>query len=180
MLAVPRNGCRKPLKEVRVLGNPSQLAAQLRGVHRAASVVAGTVRDQVVRVLQQPQRMQDLAHDLEIRALAISTDDVALPHRSAREDGPDGGAVVVHVDPVAHVEAGAVHARPPAGERRRDGVRDELLGMLARTVVVDAVGDGGAKNCTTNSCSVQTSLLNAQLRRIVVRLKILVITRRLI
>ena len=105
MLTVPRNGCRKTLREIRMLGNPSKLAAQLRSVNRTATVVAGTVRDQVVLIRRQPQRTQNLAHDLEVGTLAISTDDVALPHRSTREDGPHRGAVVVHMDPVAHVIA---------------------------------------------------------------------------
>ena len=112
MLTVPRDGCRKALREIRVLGDPSQLAAQLRSVNRAAAVVAWTVRDQVVRISRQSQRTQNLAHDLEVGALAIRAHHVALPYRSAREDGPDGGAAVIHMDPVAHVEAGPMHALP--------------------------------------------------------------------
>ena len=53
----------------------------------------------------------------------------------------DAGAVVLDVEPVAHVAAVAVDRQRLALERVEDHQRDQLLGELVRAVVVRAVGD---------------------------------------
>ena len=55
MPTIPLDRHRKTLREIRVLGDPSQLAAQLRSVNRTAAVVARTIGNQVVRVFCQQE-----------------------------------------------------------------------------------------------------------------------------
>ena len=57
------------------------------------------------------------------------------------QDGPDGRAVVLGVDPVSDVQAVAVELRTRPVDQVRDLARDELLHVLVRAVVVGAVGD---------------------------------------
>ena len=59
------------------------------------------------------------------------------------EDEVDGARVVLHVEPVAHVLAPAVHRQRFAVAYIVDEQRDELFGELVRAVVVRAVCDNG-------------------------------------
>ena len=124
---------------------PAQLALQLGGVDGVAAVVAGAVGDpvEVPRILSHG--LQDHAQDRDVVPLAVGADEVGLPHLSLREDVPYGGAVVLGVDPVAHVLALAVELGAHAVDDVRDLPGDELLHVLVGAVVVGAVGDRGAK-----------------------------------
>src|SRR5262249_37246228 len=64
-----------------------------------------------------------------------------LPRPALAEHGQDRAAVVVHVDPVADVAAVAVDRNGLAAHGVGQGQRDQLLGKLARAVVVAAAGD---------------------------------------
>ena len=54
---------------------------------------------------------------------------------------PDPAGEVIDVQPVAHVAAVAVDGQGVASERVEDHQRDQLLGVLARAVVVGASTD---------------------------------------
>ena len=142
MLTVPGDRLGKAGFEIRMRRAPAELPTQLRCVDCATAVMTGAVGDQIERIRGLAQLGKDRPYDLEVAPLAVRADDVALPRPAACEDCPDGGAVVVHVNPVAHVAAVAVELRSLAAQDERDGMGDELLGMLARPVVVHAVGDG--------------------------------------
>ena len=75
--------------------------------------------------------------------LAVGADEVGLAEPALLDDRDDGVVVVVDVDPVAHVGAGAVELGLDAVEDAGDLARDELLDVLARAVVVRAVRQGG-------------------------------------
>ena len=145
VLGVPGDGLVEPLGEVRVLGLPAQLAAELGGVDGVAAVVAGAVAHPVEVVGRLSQAREYRAQHVDVGALAVGADEVGLPHLALGEDGPHGARVVVGVDPVAHVAAVAVELGAHAVQDVGDLARDELLHVLVGAVVVGAVGDRGAK-----------------------------------
>ena len=120
---------------------PAELAAELGGVDRVAAVVAGAIAHPVEVILVTAERLENLAKDGDVVLLAIGTDQVGLADPAAGQNGPDGRAVVLGVDPVADVQAVAVELRAHPVDQIRDLARNELLHMLIRAVVVRAVGD---------------------------------------
>ena len=143
--AIPLDRSRQAGIEVGVHGLPAELPAQLGRIDRVAEVVARTVRGPVEVVLGPSERTQDRAYDRQVVALPVRTDEIRLAQAPARKDRPHGGAVVVHMDPIAHVAAIAVQLRTAAVDNAGDLTRDELLHMLPRPVVVRAVGYGRAQ-----------------------------------
>ena len=67
---------------------------------------------------------------------------VHLAHAALVNDQVDGPAVVLHIQPVAHVQALAVHRQRLVVQRVGDHQRDQLLREVIRAVVVRAAGDG--------------------------------------
>ena len=78
--------------------------------------------------------------DLEVCPLVVSPDIVDFSGMSIPEDGPQGLAVVLHVEPVPDIFSCAVNGKRLAVEGVEDHEGDELLGELAGPVVVGAVG----------------------------------------
>ena len=142
---VPVDRLLEPPGEVGVGRPPAELALELRAVDGVAAVVAGAVGDPVEVLGVAPHGRQDHAQDRDVVLLAISPDEVGLPHAAAGQDVPDGRGVVLGVDPVAHVLAAAVELGADAVDDVRDLPGDELLHVLVGAVVVGAVGDRGAK-----------------------------------
>ena len=124
---------------------PAQLGLELGGVDGVAAVVAGAVLHPVEVVGVPAHGLQDHAQHGEVVLLAVRADEVGLAHAALREDGPHRARVVLGVDPVAHVLAGAVELGAAAVHDVGDLARDELLHVLVGAVVVGAVGDGGAQ-----------------------------------
>ena len=126
-------------------GRPAELAAELGRVDRVAAVVAGAVARPVEVVLGAAEGPQDLSEHRDVVQLAVGADQVGLPYPAAGQDGPDGGAVVLGVDPVADVAPVAVELGAHPVDEVGDLAGDELLNVLAGAVVVGAVGDGGSQ-----------------------------------
>lgn len=124
---------------------PAQLALELRGVDGVAAVVAGAVGDPVEVLGVAAHGREDHAQDRDVVPLAISSDEVGLPHAALREDVPDGAGVVLGVNPVADVLALSVELRLDPVDDVGDLPGDELLNVLVGAVVVGAVGDRGAQ-----------------------------------
>ena len=135
--------CRPGRRRSRRTRLPAQLGAQLGRVDRVAQVVAGPVGDLVVRVARPAEQDQDRLHHLPVVALPVGPDQVGLADPALLGDQQHRGGVVVGVDPVADVGAGAVELGPAAVEHVGDLPRDELLHVLVRPVVVGAVADRG-------------------------------------
>ena len=142
---VPVDGLPQAPGEVGVRRPPAQLALELRAVDGVAAVVAGAVGDPVEVLGVLSHGLEYHAQDRDVVLLAISSDEVGLPHLSLGEDVPDGRAVVLGVDPVAHVLALSVELGAHAVDDVGDLARDELLHVLEGAVVVGAVGDRGAQ-----------------------------------
>lgn len=145
VVAVPRDRLDQARGEVGVRRLPAELAAELGRVDRVAAVVAGAVAHPVEVVLGAAEGLQDLSEHRDVVQLAVGADQVGLADAALGQDGPDGGAVVLGVDPVADVAPVAVELGPHAVDEVRDLARDELLHVLVGAVVVGAVGDGGSQ-----------------------------------
>ena len=142
---VPVDGGLQALGEVGVRRPPAQLALELGRVDGVAAVVAGAVGDPVEVLGVLPHGLEDHAQDRDVIPLAISSDEVGLPHAALGEDVPDGAGVVLGVDPVADVLALPVELGADAVDDVGDLPGDELLHVLVGAIVVGAVGDRGAK-----------------------------------
>ena len=143
VVAVPGYGLGQAGGEVGARGLPAELAAELGRVDRVAAVVAGAVAHPVEVVLGAAEAFEDLTEHRDVVQLAVGADEVGLADAALGQDGPDGGAVVLGVDPVADVAPVAVELGADAVDEVRDLARDELLNVLVGAVVVGAVGDGG-------------------------------------
>lgn len=150
---VPVDGGLQAPGEVGVGRPPAELALQLRAVDGVAAVVAGAVGDPVEVLGVAAHGLQDHTQDRDVVLLAISSDEVGLPHAALREDVPDGRGVVLGVDPVADVLALAVELGAHAVDDVGDLPGDELLHVLVGAVVVGAVGDRGAQAVGAGPCA---------------------------
>ena len=124
---------------------PAELALELGAVDGVAAVVAGAVGDPVEVLGVAAHGLEDHAQDGDVVLLAVSSDEVGLPHLALREDVPDGRGVVLGVDPVADVLAAAVELGADAVDDVGDLPGDELLHVLVGAVVVGAIGDRGTQ-----------------------------------
>ena len=150
---VPVDGGLQALGEVGVGRPPAQLALELGRVDGVAAVVAGAVGDPVEVLGVAAHGLQDHAQDGDVVLLPIGADEVGLPHAALGEDVPHRGAVVLGVDPVAHVQALPVQLRTLTVQDVRDLTRDELLHVLVGAVVVGAVGDRGVQAVGAGPCA---------------------------
>src|SRR5690606_1761292 len=132
----------------RLLRPPAELALDLARVDRVAAVVSGPVlheRDELVVARATRARTQlvedpaDRADDLEVRLLVPPADVVRLAGLPRLEHAHERAAVVLDVEPVAHLLAIAVHRQRLPRERVEDHERDQLLREVVRPVVVAAV-----------------------------------------
>ena len=92
--------------------------------------------DHLLRRYLQPAA--DEAHDLQVGALAAAPDVVDLPGSSLLENGIQGSAVVVHVEPVPHILSSAIHRQSLARQGPDDHPGNKLLRELVGAVVVGA------------------------------------------
>ena len=71
--------------------------------------MAGAVTDEADEAGASVEQLEDLPRQGQVLDLVAAADVVDLARRAVQQHLVDGGAVVVHVEPVAHVEAVAVH-----------------------------------------------------------------------
>jgi len=89
------------------------------------------------------KRVQEQVNEVDVAQLVASADVVGGTRSGFAQDGVDGPTVVFDVQPVTDVEAVAVDGDGFTGQGFLDREGDELLGVLAGTVVVGAAGDEG-------------------------------------
>src|SRR6185437_4483590 len=116
-------------------------AAQRRRVDRIPKVVPNPVDDVVEVVGIVVHQLEQGPQHRKVVAFAVGADQVRLSGSTAVEDAADRVVVVLDVDPVPDVGAGAVQLRAPPGEDIGDLGNELLLHVLIRPVVVGAVGD---------------------------------------
>src|SRR3989475_11224864 len=127
MLDEPPDGLGQSRRE-RPGGFPADAATDLAAVHRVALYVTQAIRDPADETSRLPDRVHDRLRDLE-GGLPLPGPDVErfLFDTLRATDREERLGVVVHVDPLPAVPAGAVleQGRPAAGADR--GERDRLL-----------------------------------------------------
>ena len=87
------------------------------------------------------EKAADGSDHLEVGALAEAADVVALANLAAHEHEAERARMILHVEPVPHIAAGAVDGHGLTREPLQDHERDQLLGELKRPIVVRAVRD---------------------------------------
>jgi len=89
------------------------------------------------------ERMEEQVDEVDVAHLVAPADVVDGTRSGFAQDGVDGTAVVFDVQPVADVESVTVDGDGFTSQGFLDREGDELLGVLAGTVVVGAAGDEG-------------------------------------
>ena len=127
---------------------PAEIALDLRRIDRVAAIMAGAIghvrdlRFAFSSVGERPALVDERAdrlHDMDVLALGVAADVVDLADAADLEHAADRGAMILDVQPVAHVASVAVDRQRLAGERLLDHQRNEFLGKLVRPIVVRAV-----------------------------------------
>src|SRR5690606_30575073 len=139
IVAVPLHGLGQAGFET-ALRCVTEFGADLGVVDGVPAVVRQAVLDEVDVVPVPAGRLEQVAGDLLVRQLAPAADVVDLAGLPARADELDGRAVIVDVQPVAHVEPVAVERDVLAVQQVGDEQRNDFLGVLVRAVVVGAAG----------------------------------------
>src|SRR3954468_6060629 len=138
VVAVPGHRVGKALLE-RHLRLVAELGADLVVGQRVAVVVTLAVLDVLdVRVPTATARLEQPLGQLAVGELDAAADVVDLAGAAALEHELDATAVVVDVQPVAHVEPVAVERHLLVVDEVGDEQRDDLLRVLVRPVVVGA------------------------------------------
>ena len=112
---------------------PAEVSLDAGAVDGVALVVAEAVRDVGDQALargaggqrgrEAVDQRADAADDLDVAQLAAAADAVGGAGFGARHDGPDGRAVVLDVEPVADVEAGAIIMATGCYERNAGAIQ---------------------------------------------------------
>ncbi len=130
------------------LGFPSQFPLDLGGVDGVAAVMTGAVLHEGLELaagalgaLEVPvHQVAEAIHQGQVGLLVVAAHAVGFSGHARAHHRFQGGAVVLHKQPVADVQAVAVDGNGLALGHAGDGQGDELFRVLAGAVVVGAVG----------------------------------------
>jgi len=131
---------------------PAQFALQLAGIDRVAAIVAGAIlhignKRLVLAPIGQRllgiEQCADRLHHRNVVALGIATHVVRFAHPATFQHAADGAAMVTDKQPIADVQAIAIHRKRFSSHGLLDHQRDQLFGKLIRPIVVRAVGGEG-------------------------------------
>ena len=120
---------------------PAELIVDLGGVDGVAQVVTLAVGDVGDEAFGLAEPVADEADDLDVLHLVMAADVVDLAHAAVAHDQVHGLAVVLDIEPVPHVETGAVDGQGFVVQGVDDHEGDELLGEVVGAVVIGAAGD---------------------------------------
>ena len=146
VIQVPAQGLLDAAAEI-VPRLPAQLMPDLRSVDGVAPVMAGTVFHQSNQVtvislarLKFVQAVADQVDDIDVAPLVVTADVVDLARNALFDHRLDATAVILDVQPVAHVQPVAVDGYRLAFQRIEYHQRYQFLRELVGTVIVGAVG----------------------------------------
>ncbi len=121
----------------------------LVGVDGVAPVVAGAVGDigdlifvrlAVGTRFEFVKQRADDVHDVEIRLFVPAAHVIRFAHPARFEHAPDRAAMVLDVEPVAHLLAVAIHRQRFVGLRVDDQEWNEFFRKVKGAIVVGAIG----------------------------------------
>ena len=127
----------------------------LRRVDRVPHIVPLPVRHERDEALGLAQLLADELHDVDVLHLVVSAHVIHFPHPSLVDDEVDRLAVVLHIQPVAHILPRSVYGQRLVRKRVRDRERDELLGEMIGPVVVGTARNGHGKSIRSVICEHQ-------------------------
>src|SRR5690606_5279785 len=120
-------------------------AAQLGIVKRIAAVVAGPVLNLADERLGLAEDGEHLPHHVDVVALVLPADVVSLAGLALEQHRLDTGAVVLHIQPVAHLAAIPIERQRLVVQRVGDKERQQLLRVLVRPEGVAAPRNDGVQ-----------------------------------
>ncbi len=124
------------------LRQPAKLSVDLCGVDGIAHIMALAVCDVSDEAFGLAKLSTDEPDDVDVAHFVVAADVVDLAGFAASEDKVDGPAVILHVEPIPHVEALAVDGQGFVIEGVGDHQGDELFRELVGAVVVGTATDG--------------------------------------
>ncbi len=105
-------------------------------VNRIAHVVTGPVRNKFDKVICFPKTVKHGFYDLEVCALIVTAYIVNLTYGSLVNNHVYGTAMVLNIEPVAHIFTLAVYGNLFVLKSPCNHKRDELFWKMVRSVVV--------------------------------------------
>ena len=144
MRAVPLDDVAQPRFKIRVQRLPSQFAAKFPRINGVTPVMPRTILHPIEVVRRASHCFQNGLQYVVVAPLSVRSDEVRFADSSARENRPHRPTVIVHVNPIANVEAVAVKLGVTASQKIRNLTWDKFLHVLPGAVDVGAVRDRGA------------------------------------
>ncbi len=82
-----------------------------RRIDRIAAIVTFPIRDVGDEIFRFPERLANEFHNVDIFHLVMPADIVDLAHAAALQNQIDRLAMILHVEPIAHIFPVAVHGK---------------------------------------------------------------------
>ena len=98
--------------------------------------MAGTVLNMVEVVLGESHHPVQSLHDFQVVFLTVGANQVGFTQAAFLNNGPHSSVVVMHMNPVAHIQAIAVQARAHPVDAVCNHAGNELFHVLIRAIVV--------------------------------------------
>src|SRR5258708_38484718 len=98
--------------------------------------MSGPIRDVTDQFFRLTQKLEDCLDDVDVASLSLAADVVNRAWTTLLEGQDQSLAVIVHVEPVAHVESVSVDRQWLISQRIDDHQRDQLFGKLIAAIGV--------------------------------------------
>ena len=121
---------------------PAKLLMDLRRVNGIAQIVSFAVTHMGDESLRLVRCMANQLHGVDIPHLIMAADIIDLSEPPLIQHKVNCLAVVVHIEPVPHIQPLPIDGQGLVVQRVDDHQGDQLLRELIRTVIVAASGDG--------------------------------------
>lgn len=142
--AVPVDGLLQTVahagRSVGVLRLPAEFAPEFARIHRIAQIMSWTIIDVLVPVAAFAHEFADQLDDhFVVNMVVVGANDVGFTHFSFVENQMHGRIMVVDVDPVTDLLAGAVEFGLDIAQDIGDLAWDELFNVLIGAIIVATV-----------------------------------------
>src|ERR1051326_4132448 len=151
MCAVPVDSRCESVREID-FRRPIPLTAYLRTVNRVASVVPGTVLDELNEGLGFAEQFQHCAHDLEVRFFAPASNVVDLTRSPSFQGDAYRARVFVRKNPLTNIQTIAIDGQRSVFYRIGDQDWNKLFRELIWAVIVRTTCDYGGQPIRLKIC----------------------------